>query len=124
MARPANPNSHVKQTFTDYSASAVTTGTNKREWVALFGGRIVAHARAETAGTGAGNTDLDVKVNGTSVLARVLRLATGVTGEFTQGEPASRASVRPGDRISYDVAAVPATTGAARVSISIAIVAP
>lgn len=124
MAKPSNPNSNVRQDFTDYSSVAVTVGTNKREFTALFGGRVVAHARAEGAGGGAGNTTLNVFVNGVSVLSRVLLIATASTGEFTQGEPAAAASAKPGDRISYDVVAIPATTGHTRVSISIAIVAP
>lgn len=124
MAKPTNPNSHVKQVCDDYSSAAVTAGTNKREWTALFGGRIVAHARAEGTGTGAGSTSVDVNVNGVSVLARVLTLGSASTGEFTQGEPAATASVKPGDRISYDIDAVPGSGGHTRFSIAIAVVAP
>lgn len=116
--------SKVLHSFTDYSAAALTAGTNKREFTAIFGGRVLAHARAEGAGSGAGNSDVDVNVNGTSVLARVLRIATASTGELTQGEPAASASCRPGDRISYDVDAIPATTGHTRFSITISVVAP
>lgn len=116
--------SKVLATFADYSSAAVTTGANKREFVTMHGGRVQAHARAEGAGVGSGNTDIDVNVNGISVLARVLRLASASTGEFTQGEPAASASCRPGDRISYDIDAIPATTGHTRVSISISVMAP
>ena len=124
MVKPANPNSAIRQVFTDYTVGAVTAGTNKREFTAMFGGRVVAHARAEGAGVGAGNTDVDVNVNGVSVLSRILRIATASTGEFTQGEPAGAGSCRPGDRISYDIDAIPATTGHTRFSITISVVAP
>lgn len=124
MALPANPNSKIRHTFTDYSSPAVTVGTNKREWTVLFGGRVVAHARAEGAGSGTGSTQIDVNVNGVSVLARPLLLASASTGQFTQGESAATASCRPGDRISYDVDAVPSLGGHSRVSVTICVVAP
>lgn len=124
MARPANPNHSIRQTFSDYSSGALTVGTNKREFTVLFGGRVVAHARAEGAGVGAGSSTVDVNVQGTSVLASTLTIATASTGEMTGGAPAASASCRPGDRISYDVDAIPATTGHTRFSITICVVAP
>lgn len=123
MAKPALVYT-VRQSFEDYSSAAVTAGTNKREWTALFPGRVVAHARAEGAGSGAGSTVIDVNVNGTSVLESTLSLASASTGEFSGGAPAANASVQPGDRVSYDIDSVPATAGHTRVSVSIAIVAP
>lgn len=124
MARPANPNNKIRQVFSDYSAAALTVGTNKREFTAMYGGRVVAHCRAETAGSGTGSTQITVRVNGVSVLARTLSLAAGATGEFTGGEPAARASCRPGDRISYDVDSIPTTTAPSRFSITICVVGP
>jgi len=122
MSLPANPNSNIRQSLEDYSAAAVTTGTAKREWTVLYGGRVVAHARAEAAGSGTGSTKIDVNVNGTSILARVLE-KTSTSGQFSNGEPASGASCRPGDVISYDIDAI-GQTAHTRVSVAIAVVAP
>jgi hypothetical protein len=109
----------------DYSAAALTTGTNKREWVAPFKGRIIGVSpRAETAGSGTGSTTIDVNINGTSIFASANQptLAVASTGEFTAGLfDSTAATFNAGDRISYDVDAIPTTTGHARFSLSISL---
>ncbi len=82
-------------------------------------------ARAETAGSGAGTTVLDILKNGTSVWHATgdrPTLAAGATGAFTNQAPDVRHCVA-GDRLSITVASV-STTGHARVSCSIALEEP
>ena len=125
MARRSSSAHAVHTTFEDYSSAAVTAGTDKREWTAPFSGRIAGVSpRAETAGVGAGSTTIDVNINGTSIFASANRptIAQASTGEFSAGGFDSTASgFVAGDRISYDVDAIPATTGHARVSLSISL---
>jgi hypothetical protein len=79
---------------------------------------------AVTAGTGGANTVVDVLVNGTSIWAtagnKPTLLATS-TGEFANavGDP-NKTGVRPGDRISIQVASI-SSTGHARLSATVAL---
>lgn len=77
-------------------------------------------ANAVTAGTGAGNTVLDVLINGTSIWSNTAdrpTLAATSTGRFTMAAANSR-GLRYGDRVTITVASV-STTGHARVAASV-----
>lgn len=106
---------------TAYSLAAVTA-TTLAEYVMVFPGRIGAvKAYAATAGTGAGNTVVDVLLNGTSIWTaagnKPTLLATA-TGEFANTAPDTR-SFQPGDRIT--ISTTISTTGHARLSVSVAL---
>lgn len=79
-----------------------------------------ASAQAVTAGTGGGNTVLDILVNGVSIFGaagdKPTLLATN-TGVFTMAVPTSKA-LRYEDRISVIVLSV-STTGHARLSFTL-----
>lgn len=67
-------------------------------------------------GAGAGNTSVDVKLNGNSILAGALSIAGGAAGKTAQSGPAnpvgepSGVDADPDDEITVDVTAVPGTT--------------
>lgn len=121
-AQPKN----VATVVQGYSNAAVTASQVLTEFVAPVWGRITGiKANAQTAGTGAGNTVIDVLKNGTSIWVTAAQrptLAAASTGEFNNalGSP-GRTGVRPGDVLSVTVATIPATTGHARVMASVAI---
>ena len=125
MARRSSSAHAVHTTLEDYSSAALTVGTEKKEWVAPFSGRIAGVSpRAEMAGVGAGSTTIDVNINGTSIFAAANRptIAQASTGEFSAGNfDGTQSTFVAGDRISYDVDAIPATTGHARFSLSISL---
>jgi len=125
MARRSSSIHAVHGVLEDYSSAAVTVGTEKREWTAPAHGRIVGVSlRAETAGVGTGSTTIDVNINGISIFVAANRptLATASTGEFAAGGfDGTQSTFVAGDRISYDVDAIPATTGHARFSLSISL---
>ena len=110
---------------TGYSNAAVTASQFLNEYIVVFFGRITGiKVYATTAGTGGGNTVVDVLVNGTSIWAtagnKPTLLATS-TGEFANAVgDAGRVGVRPGDRIALQVASI-SSTGHARLSASAAI---
>lgn len=116
----------INDTVQAYSNTAVTLNQILFEYVApaffRFGG---IKFFAVTAGVGAGSTVIDVQVNGTTVWATAANrptLAAASTGEFnnTRVDPGST-GIRPGDRITVIVTAVPATTGHARVFGTVAL---
>jgi hypothetical protein len=116
---------NVADTFQGYSNAAVTAAQILYECVLLSFGRISGiKFFAVTAGTGAGNTVGDVLLNGTSIWSNAANkptlLATS-TGEFTNSvpDPGSR-GVRPGDRITIQIASV-STTGHARLMANVGI---
>ena len=78
-------------------------------------------AYAGTAGTGAGNQQLDVLVNGTSIWTNTadkpLLLGTG-TGRYAMAPPNAK-GLRYGDRITIIVLSIAASTGQARVSCTV-----
>lgn len=81
-----------------------------------------------TTGTGAGNTDVDVNKGGATVLtAPGLRVASAAAAPATVranpsvgvvGEP-SGVPLEPGDAITVDIDAVPATTASARGAVTL-----
>lgn len=114
--------------LTDYSSAAVTVGTNKREWVVPTGVRINrVHVAGGGAGGGAGSTTIDINLNGTTIFTTQGNrpsLATASTGAFTDGLPdvttVTESAAGSGyGLISYDVDAVPATSGHTRVAVAI-----
>jgi len=78
---------------------------------------------ADTADVGAGNTVIDVFINGTSIWTTAGQrptLASAATGGFTLTRPPTR-SVNKSDRLDIQVVTIPATTGHANVRASIAL---
>ena len=114
---------HVAPFFSG-ATGAVTAGQVLTEWSSCVYGRIGGFsAQAQTAGSGAGNTVLDVQITGTSiytVTASRPTLASASTGQFTNAKANIRA-IRPGDRVTVLVLSIPATTGHARVSGTVAV---
>ncbi len=83
-------------------------------------------ADARTAGSGAGNTVLDVLVNGVSIWTTAGNrptLATASTGAFTLSKPYAQV-IKKGDRVAIQVVTVPATFGHALVCCSITLERP
>lgn len=104
-----------------YKATAVAAGDHLTEVVVPFDafvGGVMAYS--STAGTGTGNTVLDVLRNGTSIWhdtsVRPTLLATS-TGHFDSRRPTTRV-VRAGDRLDLTVSSI-SSTGHARVSLSL-----
>jgi len=117
---------NIIDTVAGYSSAAVTAAQILNEYVVVAFGRITGiKFLAVTAGSGAGNTVGDVLVNGTSIWATAGNKPTLLgtsTGEFanTVGDP-NKVSVRPGDRVTLQIASIPASTGHARVMASVAV---
>lgn len=106
-----------------HNVGAVTAGLYLKEHVVVAPMRIGAvKVYATTAGTGGGNTVVDVLKNGVSVYAAAgdkPTLAAISTGEFANVAPATRA-LQPGDVIAIQVASI-STTGHARLAASVAL---
>lgn len=116
----------VNDTVQAYSGASgpVTAGQILWEYASPINGRIIGLVCNSTiAGVGAGNTVLDVLKNGTSVFTttanRPTLLGTG-TGEFANTLP-DDCSIRKGDTLQLKVLTIPATTGAQRVMMTLAI---
>jgi hypothetical protein len=96
-----------------YNAGAVTAALVLWKYVTVSFGRIKGvKAYAGTAGTGGGNTVLDITINGTSiwsVAGNKPTLAATSTGEFANSDP-DVGAFRPGDRVSMLVSSI-STTG-------------
>jgi hypothetical protein len=110
---------NVVDNVTGYSSAAVTANQVLNEYVSTVYGRITGvKYLAVTAGSGAGNTVGDVQVNGTSIWATAANRPTllgTATGEFANAVgDAGRVGVKPGDRVTLQITAIPATTGHAR----------
>jgi len=108
-------------TISAYFSAAMTAALYGTEWVAPFPGRIAAvKASARTAGTGAGNTVMELLKNGTTMYTttanRPTLLATA-TGEFANTNPDVR-SFNAGDVIALQCATV-STTGHAAVAYTV-----
>lgn len=118
----ANP---IRLTVDGYSNAAVTASQVLTEFVAPVRCEIGAiTALAVTAGSGSGNTVLDVLLNGTTIWTTAANrptLASASTGEFTTLKPDGTLALHPGDRLTLEVASIPATTGHARVMFSVAL---
>ena len=113
----------VARMLTHYSSGALTTATLKWEWVVPYYARIIdvlIDAEA-SAGVGNGKNTIDVNINGTTIFTDQDSrpyLDIGDSGLFRRGA-IEVSHVVPGDIISYDVDAVPATSGATRVKVCI-----
>lgn len=95
---------------------AVTTGNKVRVPLPFNGAMVVAaEANAAGAAVGAGNTDIDIEIDGTSIFTAtgVLRLATASTGAFAMsaGGLGNVKNIRAGQVLTVDVDAIPATSG-------------
>mgnify|MGYP003575583286 CR=1 FL=1 len=104
-----------------YFSAAMTAALYGTEWVATFPGRISAVAvNARTAGTGGGNTVMELFKNGTTMYTtaanRPTLLATS-TGAFANTNPDIRSFV-PGDVIALQCSTV-STTGHAAVGYTV-----
>ena len=108
-------------TINAYSLAAVTAGLFMTEWVAPFPGRIAAVvANGRTAGTGGGNTVLDILKNGTSVYTTTANrptLAATSTGAFANTNPDVRSFI-PGDVIALETLTI-SSTGHAALSFTV-----
>ena len=117
---------NIIELVSGYSNAAVTANQYLWEFVSVSYGRLTGiKTYATTAGSGAGNTVVDVFVNGTSIWGNVANkptLAAASTGEFanTIGDP-GKVGIRPGDRIAIQVITIPATTGHARLTATVAL---
>ena len=117
--------SNIALILEDYSNAALTTGTEKKEWVCPIYGRIVdVIVDSETAGLTGGTSDIiDVNIGGTTIYTTqgnrptLLLADTGLWAEAAEPEVQN---LSPGDIVSYDVDQI-CTTGSARVKISILI---
>jgi|SRR5215475_5174603 len=99
-----------------YSSAALTAALYLTEYIAPFSGRIAAvRVNGRTAGTGAGNTVMELLKNGTTMYStaanRPTLLATS-TGEFANTNPDIRSFVA-GDVIALQCASISSTGHAA-----------
>lgn len=104
-----------------YSLAAMTATQYLTEWVAMYPGRIAAVAvNARVAGTGGGNTVMDILKNGTSVYTTVANrptlLATS-TGAFANTNPDVRSFIA-GDVIALQCLTI-SSTGHAGVAFTV-----
>jgi len=116
------PNLYV---FDDYVSAALTTGTNKKEWIVPFNCGIVdVIVDSAAAGSGGTSTIIDVNRNGTTIFTTqgnrpTLLLAD--TGMYTTGKWEVE-ELRAGDILAYDVDQITTTAGPTRTSIAIIVV--
>lgn len=108
-------------TINGYGSAAITASQYLAEWVAPFPGRISAvNVNGRTAGTGGGNTVMELLKNGTTMYttsANRPTLAATSTGAFANTNPDVRSFV-PGDVIALQCASV-SSTGHAAVSYTV-----
>lgn len=113
----------VRHIFTGYSSAAVTASLVLSEMVVPFDGQIRAvKVLGVTAGTGAGNTVVDLQKNGVTMYSTAANrptLAAASTGEFANATPDIK-SVQKGDRLTWIVSSI-STTGHARLMASAAL---
>jgi len=109
-----------------YSNGAVSAGTYLIEAVMPCAARLAGvQVYAATAGTGVGNTVVDVLVNGTSIYAAAgdkPTLAAIDTGAFPSNPP-RQTTVSRGDRVSIQVASI-SSTGHARLMAAVGLHRP
>lgn len=117
----ANP---IRETIKGYSNGAVTASQYLVETVVNARCRIAAvKASAQVAGTGAGNTVVDVLINGVSAYATAANkptLPATSTGEFANTNPDGLRTLNPGDVIAIQVTSI-STTGHARLMASVSL---
>ena len=83
-------------------------------------------AYAETAGSGSGNTVVDVLKNGSTIWHTAGNKPTLLgtdTGNFDSTDP-DIVAINEGDRIAFQVASIPGTTGHARVFMTVCLENP
>ena len=109
--------------FTDFSNSAITASTNKREWIVTTPLRIVdVICDSGAAGSGADSDIIDVNKNGTTIYTTQGNrptLTSGDTGLFTEAAEPEIDTLNPGDVLGYDVDQVCAGGGSTRFKITI-----
>ncbi len=113
-----------RMVYEDYSKSAITAGTIKREWILPFNGQIVdVLADSETIGGNSNQADIiDININGTTIYTTegnrpsLPLVYTFVFEEAGEPEVASFIAV---DILSYDVDQVDGSGGSARFKLSI-----
>jgi hypothetical protein len=102
-------------------AAAMTATQYLGEWIAPFNGRVGAvKVNGRTAGTGGGNTVMDLLKNGTSMYTTTANrptLAATSTGEFANTNPDTRSFIA-GDVIGFQCLSI-SSTGHANVSYSV-----
>jgi hypothetical protein len=126
MAGTRSVPGRVLSTLQGYGSAAVTAGQVLSEHVLAHDARLGGVAAyASTAGTGLGDTVLDVLKNGTSIWAATgdrPTLAATSTGAFANAAPSHRAA-QAGDLLTLKVASI-SSTGHARVALAIALEDP
>lgn len=117
----------VATTVGVYFRPAATAATYVGEEVILFPCRLTAvKVYASTAGTGGGNTTIDLLKNGTSVWSAAGNrptLAATSTGEFANTAPNRGTALNPGDVLSFYIDTI-STTGHARLACTAALERP
>lgn len=116
--------SNIALILEHYTAAAITTGTEKKEWVCPIYGRIVdVIVDSETAGSGGTSDIIDVNIGGTTIYTTqgnrptLLLANTGLWAEAAEPEVQN---LSPGDIVSYDIDQI-CTTGSERVKVTILI---
>lgn len=116
--------SNIALILESYTSAALTTGTNKKEWVCPIYGRIVdVIVDSETANSGESTDIIDVNINGTTIYTTqgnrptLVALDTGLWPEAAEPEVQN---LSPGDIVAFDVDQI-ATTGAARTKVTVLI---
>src|SRR5438874_2668527 len=98
-----------------YSSAAVIAGQNLLEFEAPCDCRLGGiQSNAQTAGTGAGSTTLDVLLNDTSIWTTPSdrpTLAAASVGDFTMAHPPGTRAILRGARVTLRVISIPAATG-------------
>lgn len=117
----------VATVFQGTSTGAVTAAQYLQATVVVFPCRLTAvKVYAATAGTGGGNTVVDLLKNGTSVWSSAGNrptLAATSTGEFASTKPNRGTALNPGDFLTWYVDTVSAT-GHARLGCAAALERP
>ena len=122
-----SPPEQVIGVLNGYNNAAVTASLYLEEATipmdCIIGG---IRAYAETAGSGSGNTVLDVLKNGSTIWRTAANKPTLLgtdTGNFDSTDP-DITVINEGDRIALQVSSIPATTGHARVFMTVCLERP
>jgi len=95
-----------------YTVAALTTGTNKHQWIAPFNLRIVdVIVNSEAGGSGGTSTIVDVNRNGTTIYTTQANRPTLLLADTGQYAEAPDATLRcnAGDVIAYDIDQITST---------------
>jgi hypothetical protein len=118
---------NVREILRDYVAAALTTGTNKKEWIVPFNCQILdVIVTSQAVGSGGTSTIVDVNIGGTTIYTTqgnrpTLLLAD--SGMYAEAAEPEVRTVRAGDRISYDIDQI-TTTGPTRTEVAIVLGMP